>query len=176
MKQTSPRMEYLFILDPNNYKGNVLNTMPHVNQEEIASTKVHYSKLSFSQYNEQYGNKLIAIDFDTYYRDFYAPHLASLQGSWSLITEEASYSMLECLPPSKWHNINKRFNVFHISEAITANLYSFCVTDRLANLYWTATRSSNITDEAILDQLKQVYLERNLPYDEGDFLIDKNVL
>lgn len=152
-------METLYIINPENFNGTALNTMPatyfdetHPNYEhEKNSTYVHYSDLTFKQYNEKHENKLIVLTWDKFNKDFYTPYLKSLQGEFSEITEKRYFELLECVPPRKWHDLNENINMFFVGECFTADLYACCIMDKKTKKYYSALRSINAKDDVLIN-------------------------
>jgi hypothetical protein len=153
-------METLYIVhaDKSKFKGNVLNTMPFVDRntkhgEDIFnSTYVHYYDLTFAQYNEKEGGDLVALDWDTFERDYYSPFMKSLQGEFTERNEDIFIDALECLPPKRWTRENGQ-EFFFVGECYTGNLYSCHV--RKGDKYYSALRSINTPKEDIFS-LKSV--------------------
>lgn len=153
-------MERLYIVNTKeDFKGHVENTMPYVDvdaeggNELLQSTAVHYTEETFAQYNERKGGGLIALKWDSFNDRFYDPYLKGLQKEWTEVSKEHYWDMLECLPPCNWHNLDSRWNIFHISEAYTDSLHAHLVKDRVNDKYYEATRSCFITDEELIKQL-----------------------
>jgi len=147
-------MEYLYIINPEKYNGNVLNTMPSVEAEKINSTNVHYmGKTSFEQYNKENGGNLLALKFDDYFYKFRKPYENDLQGDFQEITEEQFFEGLECLPPVRW-NRKKGFEYFYISEATTGSLHDLYV--RKCKKYYSALRCINLPNEKIEKQINRL--------------------
>lgn len=142
-------MEILYIINPNTFKGNVMNTM-HVSGAAIdnyQSAPVDYMDgVTFAEYNEQNGGELVALHWDAFYDEYYEPYLRGLQGEWVEITEEQWWDALECLPPMRWtRNGDKEF--FFISEAYTQDIHSCYV--RVGTRYYTARRSIRTPDDEL---------------------------
>lgn len=150
-------MERLYIIhkDPSQFKGHVLNTMPFVEigmkngQDILNHTYVDYTEgVTFAKYNEQHGGDLIAVCWEEFERDYYRPHLKSMQEEFKETTEERFIDALECLPPKRWTRENSK-EFFFVGECFTADLYSAYV--RLGNKYYTALRSIHTPKENIFN-------------------------
>jgi len=140
-------MEYLYIVNPANFTGNVLNTMPFVEKgakhgiDILNSTYVHYCEgMTFEQYNQKHGGNLLALTWDEFNTQFYSNHLTSLCKPFAEVTEEAFTEALECLPPKRWTRGNGQ-EFFFLGECYTANLYSCYV--RKGDKYFSALRPIN---------------------------------
>jgi hypothetical protein len=126
-------METLCIIDPVNFKGYILNTMDAVKG-------VHFMEepTTLEQYKERENNpNLIAIDLETYEREYFKPYLNSLMQPWKETTEERFYDMLNCLPPAKWIR-GKEKELFFVGECYTENLYECYI--RKGKRYFVALR------------------------------------
>jgi hypothetical protein len=130
-------MDYLYIINPETFSGTVLNTMPIAPPKMIPHTYVHDTDLTFQQYKDQHGGKLIALDWDTFYAEYYAPHLKGLCKPFSETTEEQYWDGLECLPPKRWTKFDGG-EFFFVGECYTASLYTCYV--RKGDKYYTALR------------------------------------
>lgn len=140
-------MEKLYIVhkDPAQFKGIVINTMPHVEKgaknglKILNSTYVDYTDgQTFAQYNERHGGDLLALTWEEFERDFYRPHINSLQEPFKETTKEKFWDGLECLPPKRWTRENSR-EFFFVGECFTDTLYTAYV--KLGDKYYTALRS-----------------------------------
>lgn len=146
-------MEYLFIINETEvFNGQCLNTMPLVPQDKVNETKVHYSDLTFVEYNKSKGNTLKALTWEEYSK-LNIPYLISLQKPFKETTEEHFNDALNCLPPLRWTRAGYS-QFFFISECYTANLYSCFV--KKDNKYFCALRAINTPVDDILN-LKDVY-------------------
>jgi hypothetical protein len=154
--------QYLYIVNPDNFRGHVENTMPYVDintkhgEELLQSTFVHYTDETFAKYNERKGGGLIALDWDSFSIQYYEPYIKGLQKAWCEVDKEHYWDMLECLPPCNWHDLDSRWNVFYISEAYTDRLHSHLVKDNVNGKYYEALRSCFITDEELIKQLNEL--------------------
>ena len=158
-------MEMLYILNPENFDGSILNTMPIVDvntkhgKHLLDHTLVHYSGGTFEEYNKKNGGNLIAITWDEFNDKFYAPHLKELQQPFEEITEERYYDLLECVPPKKWHNLNDNLNVFFVGECYTANIYRCCIKEKSTGKFYSAYRAINTTDEQLINDFKIIHFD-----------------
>jgi len=150
-------MENLYIVykDVTKFKGTVLNTMPFVEKEAkngtdiLNSTFVHYTDgVTFKEYNEINGGDLVALTWDEFDRDYYRPHLNSLQEDFKETTEARFWDGLECLPPKRWTREEGR-EFFFIGECYTATLYRAFV--RIGEKYYTALRSITAPKEDLFE-------------------------
>ena len=111
----------LFIVDPDGYKGNIINTM---DREGF----VHFrANLTLDEYKKEKGNEnLVALEWDEYETKYLNPWHDSLKTDWQEITKDRYWEMLEVLPPVRWHKFTGG-DFFFISEATTGSLHShFC--------------------------------------------------
>lgn len=152
-KHNNNMKSFLYIYDPNNFKGSILNTMDLVSNEEINQTPVHYSGGTFEQYNAANGCNLVAQPWEVFYPILDSYEKQRFSKPFTEVTEEQYYDGLECLPPCKWHDLNERFNSFYISEALTSHYHCFYIKDRETGKYYSATRSKFIKDEELLSEL-----------------------
>jgi hypothetical protein len=143
-------MERLYILDPQNFKGQIVNTM---SSNEGTPKFVDYMEepTTLEEYKKIKGNEnLIAIDWETFEKEYYTPHLNSLCEPFKKTTKERFWDGLECLPPKRWtKGTNSEF--FFVGECYTDNLYTCYV--RKGEDYYTALRPIN-TDANELFNLK----------------------
>ena len=140
----------LFIVDTENYKGSIVNTMPLVPAKDINKTKVHYKDETFEQYNKNHNNRLVALGWDEYYEKYDKPFKESLQDKFQEISHERWEEMLCVLPPMRWHDLNESLNVFFISEATTGDLHACFIRDRKNNKCYEALRSIFSDDKTLL--------------------------
>lgn len=126
---------YLYIIDPKNYNGLIINTC----RTEVPFYVDYMDKpTTLEDYKQMLGNdNLIALDWDTYYEEYYSMYLQSLQKPFVEITKEDWWDALECLPPMRWTRFDGG-EYFFISEATTASLHSCYV--RKGDRYYTALR------------------------------------
>jgi hypothetical protein len=150
----------LYIYDPSNFKGTVLTSCPfvdlkHPNGKDLLNhTYVHYlDGVTFAEYNKKHGGNLIAQTWDEFYPVLEKYNTDNYVKPWKEITEEEYWDYLECLPPCEWHDLNKRFNSFYMSEAYTADLHLFCIKDRQTGKYYCANRSRFISDSDLINNL-----------------------
>jgi hypothetical protein len=148
-------MEYLYIVDPANFTGHALNTMPFVEKstrhgmELVDQTYVHYHKwLTFEEYNKQHDGRLLALTWDEFNTQFYSAHLKGLCKEFKPISKEDFWDALECLPPKRWTRTSTS-EFFFLGECFTANLYSCFV--RKGENYFSALRPINTPDEEIFN-------------------------
>lgn len=139
-------MECLYIVpaDKTKFTGTVLNTMPFVEinskngSDLLQHTYVHYRDQTFADYNKENGGDLVALTWDDFEREYYRPHLNSMQDDFKETTEERFNDGLECLPPKRWtRETNQEF--FFVGECYTADLYTCFV--RKGDKYYSALRS-----------------------------------
>jgi hypothetical protein len=135
--------DLLWIIDPNNYTGNAITSMD-------STGKVHYSELSFDEYNKSRGGNLLALSWDDYYQDWYRPFELGLQGDWQETTEERYDDMLGAVPPIK-HQMIGNFSTFFVGEATSGSLHQMfaCMGSR----YYTALRDVNQSKESLEEEL-----------------------
>lgn len=147
-------MEMLYIINPANFDGQVLNTMPFVEkgakhgQDILKSTYVHFKDETFEQYNKSHGGGLLALTWEEFNTGYYAPYLKTLQKSFVESSEEQFMDGLECLPPKRWTRFEGG-EFFFVGECYTANLYTCFV--RKGEKYYTALRAINTTAENLIN-------------------------
>lgn len=150
-------MENLYIVykDVEKFKGTVLNTMPFVEKgaknstDILNATFVHYTdNITFEQYNQANGGDLVALTWGEFEKDYYSPHLKSLQEDFNETTKERFWDGLECLPPKRWTREAGR-EFFFIGECYTATLYRAFV--RIGEKYYTALRDIRATKEDLFE-------------------------
>jgi hypothetical protein len=81
-------MERLYILDPQNFKGQIMNTM---SSNEGTPKYVDYMEepTTFEEYKKIKSNEnLIAIGRETFEKEYYTPHLNSLCEPFKKTTKE----------------------------------------------------------------------------------------
>jgi hypothetical protein len=151
-------MENLYIIhsDKSKFTGNVINTMPFLDLDTeegknlLNSTFVHYREQTFADYNKEHNNELIALNWDQFEREYYRPHLNSMQGKFKKTTKAQFWDGLECLPPLRWTRAGSN-EFFFVGECYTANLYTCYV--RKGEEYYTALRSINTKAEDLFNLL-----------------------
>lgn len=150
-------METLYIIyaDKTKFTGNVVNTMPFVDvntkngAELLQHTYVHYTDgKTFADYNKEHGGELVALTWEQFEREYYRPHLNSLQEDFKETTKERFSDGLNCLPPLRWTR-GKNLEFFFVGECYTANLYTCFV--RKGDKYYTAFRSINTKAEDLFN-------------------------
>jgi hypothetical protein len=75
------------------------------------------------------------------------------------VTEERWGDALECLPPVKWHTIEKRFNVFFMGEQTWGSYTSLYVKDFKTRKFYVGTKNVFSTDEEILREIQNEILK-----------------
>lgn len=126
------------------YSGTLYNNNgPNMTVEEY---------LNHKQKADQY--KAPRVVSDEEFRQLYRNALDEQKTGFTEITEERYMDALECLPPMKWHDIEKGLNVFFCMEAWDADLHSCYIFDRVNKKYYSALRSKFDSDE----KLKEVFL------------------
>ncbi len=143
--------QYLYIIDTAKpYNGSIENSMPFVPKNDINATKVHCSDLTFEQYNKQHGGTLSALDFETFYKDYYKPHINGLQEPFVETTEERFEDGLNCLPPRRWTRFPERnIEYFFVGECETDNIYRCYV--KKGDKYYSALRSIETPTEHLFN-------------------------
>jgi len=146
----------LFIINPETFKGTIINTMPYVNVESrngkdiLNHTYVHYTGETFKDYNAKHENKLIAITWDKFESDYYRPFLNSLCTPFKETTKDDFWDGLECLPPKRWtQNKDNDCEFFFVGECTTADLYTCFV--RKGEKYFVALRSIYTKNEDLFN-------------------------
>lgn len=139
----------LYIIEKSNYNGRILSTMP----DNIEDAKVNYTDKTFREYNEEHGGDLIALDWETFYANYYAPYLKSLCKPFQEITECEYYEMLNCLPPRRWTQFDGG-SFFFCSEMTTGDL-SGCYI-RKGEKYFSGLRSVYASDDELLNEIKNL--------------------
>jgi hypothetical protein len=134
--------KHLFIIDPTDYKGNIVNTM-YVFKDGTEVVSYRKPAMNFAEYKKEKGNEnLIAIEEEEYYEKFQEPFLKSLQGDWKEISKERYWDLLECLPPMRW--TQGVISFFFMSEADMAYLHACIIKDARDKdnvKYYSALRS-----------------------------------
>lgn len=147
-------MERLYILNPNNFTGIVLNTMPYVdvnarNGKDILNhTYVHNNGGTFEEYNKHHGGVLVALTWEEFEEQYYKPHLNNLCEPFKETTEERFWYGLECLPPKRWTQFDGG-EFFFVGECYTANLYTCYV--RKGDRHFTALRPITTSSDDIIN-------------------------
>lgn len=143
-------MKTLYIFNPAKYRGTIENTMsvPDDCEDDFQDLPVDYSGETFAEYNQNHGGALVALPWDVFEKEFYNPHLKSLQEPFEEITEEHFDDMLGCLPPRRWTNINNGF-YFFMSECYSADLYLCCV--KKDGKHYSALRSIRAKHDDIVN-------------------------
>jgi len=114
--------------------------------------------LTLDQYLSKKNNpNLVVSTWEEFDQNIHSPYLKRLQGEFEKITKERWEDNLCCLPPKKWHDVEKGINVFYVGECYTDNLYRMCVklTNGKKVKCYSALRPINLTDEQIKQQLKE---------------------
>ena len=124
------------------FDGNALTT--------VKDGKVMFSNLTLDQYlGKEPGLKLVSIDeFNTLHRNYYSTPFTE-------ITEERFDFALGELPPRRWHNIGKRFNVFFCGEAFSGDIHSLFLHDRQTGKYYRGKTSVFSNDTAIIEKFER---------------------
>jgi len=141
-------MEKLYIIDPTNFNGQIVNS---ISSTESTQQYVDYMSepTTFEEYKLKKNNpNLIALNWDTFYEDYYKPHLDGLCEPFKETTEERFWDGLECLPPKRWTRFtNGEF--FFVGECYTDNLYTCFV--RKGDKYYTSLRPINTLAEDLIN-------------------------
>lgn len=141
--------QYLYIVDTAKpYNGSIENTMPFVAKKDINDTEVHYSGGTFAEYNKRKGGTLVALDFETFYKDYYKPHIDSIQGPFIQTTLEAFNQGLECVLPKRWTRLGKS-QFFFVGECETDNIYRCYV--HVKGKFYTALRAITTSEDDIFN-------------------------
>lgn len=146
--QTTQAMNRLYIIDPTNFSGQIVNSMT---SKEGTPQFVDYMKkpTTFEEYKVQKDNpNLVAIEWEEFKDKYYIPYLNSLCGEFKESTEEAFWYALECLPPKRWTSENGN-EFFFLGECYTADLYNCHV--RIGDKYYSALRPINTPKEDIFN-------------------------
>lgn len=124
------------------FDGNAMTT--------VKDGKVMFSNLSLEDYlQKEPGLKLVSIE------EFNALHKNYYSSPFSEITEDRFDFAMGELPPKRWHNIGKRFNVFFSGEAFSGDIHSVYLLDRENQKYYRGKTSVFSTDQNILDKFSQ---------------------
>jgi hypothetical protein len=136
-------METLYIIDPTNFKGQIVNSMRNGFVDYMPEPT------TFEQYKKQKGNEnLIALDWDQFEANYYGPFLKSLCGEFKRTTKKDFWNALECLPPKRWTR-KENMEFFFLGECKTANLYTCFV--RKGNQYFSALRPITTPENEIFN-------------------------
>jgi hypothetical protein len=141
-------MNTLYILDPTNFKGTIVNSMSCI---EGVPQYVDFmdTPTTFEEYKKQKGNEnLIALSWEDFERDYYDPYIKSLCEPFKPTTKELFWDGLECLPPKRWTQF-KDGEFFFVGECTTYDLYSCYV--RKGDKYFNALRSITTKAEDIIN-------------------------
>ena len=142
------KKETLYIIDPDNFKGTVINTMNngHVDYMDEPTT--------FDEYKQDKGNEnLIALTWDEFDEKYYKSYLDSLCGKWKEITKGDYWDNLEVLPPVNW--TLGRIEFFFCSERWTANISNCSV--KVGNRYFSALMDMSASMDEIEASLLNVF-------------------
>jgi hypothetical protein len=152
MEATQERVvNVLYIIDPTNFRGTILNTMS--SYDEPLYVDYMSEPTTFEEYKIQENNpNLVALTWEEFDEKYYAPHLKSRQGPFEKTTKERFWDALECLPPARWTQFPGG-EFFFLGECTTANLYDCYV--RIGEKYYTALRSIRTPKEDLIN-LKDV--------------------
>jgi len=141
-------MERLYIIDPDNFRGYAENTMKCVPQKDVGQTVVDNSKMTFDEYNQKHGGKLVALSFEEFSDKFFTPYLKGRCKPFTEVTAELYYEMMEVLPPLKM-TLRGKDAFFFVGECTTFDLYQCFV--RKDGRYYSALRSINTKADKIFD-------------------------
>jgi hypothetical protein len=139
ISQPFNRREYSFL----NEDGTVQYSGSLYNNKGSDLMPDEYLKINAHRYT----NPTI-VDEDVFF-DLYQKEVDNMKTLFKEISEEQYIDALECLPPKKWHNINKSVNVFFISEATINDLHSCYIKSK--GKYYSALRSIFESDEQLLE-------------------------
>jgi hypothetical protein len=140
----------LYIIDPSNFKGQIVNTMSST--DKVPQFVDYMDKpTTFEEYKQKKGNQnLIALTWEDFSKNYYIPYLNSLCEPFTETTEERFMDALECVPPKRWTKFEGG-QFFFVGECYTADLYTCFV--KKGNKYYTALRSITESAENLI-QLK----------------------
>lgn len=114
------------------------------------SGKIAYAEdLNLQQYSERKGKKVRTVGNEELNR----LHAEFWKQPFTVITEEQWENMLECLPPMKWHDLNKQWNVFFCSEAMSGQFHGCYLFDRVNSKYYSGMKSIYSSDAQILQDI-----------------------
>lgn len=130
-------MYTLYIIDPANFEGRVVNTMTSKDGKPVYVDYMD-KPTTLEQYKEKKQNpRLIALTWEDFDKKYYRPYLDSLCGKFEEETKAQFEEALNCLPPLRWtRGQNREF--FFVRECYTGDLYSCHV--RVGDKYYTALR------------------------------------
>ena len=159
-------MQTLYIIsDP--FNGRIKNTMhnwkvdytgerterKYIDENGAQVTEISYiNQLTFDQYNEQNGGNFKVVtekELDQLFEEYEQKNVLQ---KFTEITEERYFSLLECLPPKRWHNF-KGLELFFMGECYTSNIYTCCIHDPSTKKYYSALRRITETSE----ELERIY-------------------
>lgn len=131
-------MNTLYIIDPLNFKGQIVNTMTSAQGTPMFVDYMD-EPTTIEEYRIKKNNpRLIAIDWEEFEKKYYRPYLNSLCKEFQPETEEQYWDALECLPPKRWTTSEDEKEFFFVGECTTADLYSCHV--KVGESYYTALR------------------------------------
>jgi hypothetical protein len=139
----------LYVIDPTNFNGQVINTM--TSNKGLPIYLDYMDKpTTLDEYKEIKGNAdLLALTWEEFETGYYAHYLKSLCHPFQETTEEKFWEALECLPPKRWtKNMEREF--FFVGECSTANLYECFVRD--GKKYYFALRSISESSDNLFDR------------------------
>jgi len=141
-------MNRLYIIDPANFSGQIVNSMTSL--EGVPQYVDYMDKpTTFDEYKQQKGNEnLIALDWETFDKEYYTPFLKSLCTPFEETTEEKFWYGLECVPPKRWTQF-KGGQFFFVGECYTDNLYRCYV--RKGDKYYTALRPISTSENDLIN-------------------------
>ena len=152
-------MERLYIIDPNNFKGNCINTMSSTEgTPQYVDYTNHYNKgvnFTFQEYKSFKDNQnLIAVSYDQISLLIHQYNNEHVIKDWEETTEDDFYSLFECLPPLSVKQFKGGF-YFICSEAYTGDIHSFGA--EYNEKYYLAKFSLRKPNHEVIEQLKSVY-------------------
>ena len=145
------------------FKGSIKNTMhngkvdytgeqterKYIDESGAKVTEISFiNQLTFEQYNEQNGGNCKAVTEEELDKLFEEYEKKSILQKFTEITEERYFSLLECLPPKRWHKHNG-LELFFMGECYTSNIYTCCIHDPSTKKYYSALRRITETSEEI---------------------------
>jgi len=81
-------------------------------------------------------------------------------GQWDEISEEEYFEKMNCLPPQRWENL-WGLSIFHMSEAMTDDIYGFYIDDLEGKFYTAFRRTTQSNNDIAVGFIKQMKGQNN---------------
>lgn len=153
-------METYYILDTTEeFNGSVFNSIQANSIDEANNYALvdYVDKITFAEYNQQHGGKLIIIDRDALLKDYVLPYRSKLQGPFEEIPLEKYYDLMECVPPLRMQKLGSRYYMFFVGECYSFDLYHCCVRNMITDVCYYALRAVETPNEKLLEEFEKLY-------------------